>query len=441
MQLLVISLIQSAAAMNCGTSGQLDALAGRGTPLDHARLERPAFIHGPEPHRPPPPDRSVYGTSWPDHVETEHFTIQWWDDSVSPGAVTAAAEALEVGWQAFVEEQGWQAPVSSDTYYIWVLLDPALGSTTGYTTEYFDATYPDGLPVIYLNPTTLDDFGPAFYHALTVHELMHAIQFGMRPYDWEADNHNLENWYWEASATHASELADPSIDGHQYTSAWYADRPEQRYDSYDSSHQYGMFVFNAWLDHHLGAGSMRQVWAQSSSRQSTPWPSIMEETTGWSAEALWAGFTDAYGNGTLPENPLYTQPKNQGALEDGAGGRLDELGTHYWTLDGDWTVTPDSGAVILGGTTEAGAPLRSGGSRVVTVTALADGTDYTLSLSEPTQDPDDSGTPANDSGTPPSGGTLPANTHKGGCATVGTGTAFLAWAGLAALGCRRRPRV
>ncbi len=440
MLMLATVWLSTAWAMDCGTPGQLDALRGGGSEADRARLEPPVFV-GPHSGAPPPPaDRTIYGTPSTWHVETEHFTVNWWDDTVTDAQVEAAVDALEVGWQAFVEEQGWPAPVSSDVHYVWVFLDPGLGGTTGYTTEYWDDNYPDGLPLIYINPTTLGDFGPNFYHALTVHEFMHAIQFGMRDYDWDTENGPLENWYWEASANHASELADPTVDGHQYTSAWYAEQPALRYDSYDGYHQYGMFVFNAWLEEALGAHSMRDTWVLSADRPGESWRDILSEATGVSAPVLWGDFSDAYGNGELEESDLYTTATQQGNLEDGVGGTLDELGTHYWAAQGDVVVSVDSAAVVLGGAGEPGESLRTGGDRIVSVTALSDDTSYVLTVSAPSDEPDDTGEPAaadTDSEEPAAASGGVAEDSKGtGCATVAWGGGL--WWVLVALGARRR---
>jgi len=415
----LLAIATPADAMECGTPQALDALRGLG-PATHAGMRsRPPQLTPPD--GPPPPSRTHYGTPWDDHYDTEHFTINWWDPTVSPEDVSAAAEALEAGWQAFIDEQGWPAPVSSDQYFIWVLLDPGLGSTTGYTTEYFSDDYPEGYPSIYINPDTREAFGEAFYAALSVHEFMHAVQYGMR--DYAGSEGDIENWYWEASATHASELAAPEVDGHQYTSEWYAVRPEVRYDSYEGSHQYGIFVFNAWLDHTLGAGSMRAVWEAGVDHPGEPWTVPMAAATGWSAPALWAGFTDAYGNRSLPESALYTRAATRGQLEDGAADTLAELGTHYWEVDEDTDVGVISGDVILGGTTEPGEAVTAAAGSILSVTALADGTDYVLQLAGPgelttPEAPEDSG--QTDSGQSTDDGTLPSDSSgdKGGCATA-----------------------
>ena len=416
----VLATTATVSAMDCATPAALDALRGVRPATHSSMLIRPASLTPPV--GPPPPDRTHYGSPLEDHYDTEHFSINWWDASVSPEDVSAAAEALEMGWQAFIEAQGWPAPASSESWYLWVMLDPSLGSTTGYTTEYSSDDYPDGYPIIYINPHTREAYGEDFYAALAAHEFMHAIQFGMRDYG-DAGG-DLENWYWEASATHASELADPTVDGHQYTSEWYAMRPEVRYDSYESSHQYGMFVFNAWLEDALGAHTMRATWEASVGRAGQPWPTILEAATATPPEVLWAGFTHAYGNQTLPESHQYAQAAVQGPLSDTAAGTLPELGTHYWTIDEDTDVGVVSGDVILGGAAAAMAPVPMAAGAVLSVTAVADSTDYVLQLAAPGElvDPpiDDSGHPADSGETDATefSSSRSSDGDKGGCATA-----------------------
>ena len=293
------------------------------------------------------------------------------------------------------------------------------------------------------------NFGWQFHHGLCAHEFMHAIQYAMRDYVYDSDNPDLENWYWEASATHGSELADPTLDGHQYTSAWYADQPGERYDSYAGAHQYGMFVFNAWLDEARGPGAMQRTWELSIDRKGDSWRDILEESEGVAAEVLWGDFSDAYGNEQLAESHLYTTALNEGILQTGDGGVLDELGTAYWTVEGDVVVTPDSDGVILGGTGAPGEALRTGGSRILSVTALADGVSYSLTVAEPSEEAegtDDTGAASTD--TDRSGGEDSASadahsTHeppeKGGCSALGSFAGGGAWLGLFLIAVRRRP--
>lgn len=299
------------------------------------------------PEGPPPPSKTVYGSHFSYHRDTANFSINWDDPAIDPAVVDATAEALELGWQSFVENQGWPAPVSSDNWLLWVVLDPNL-SGTGLTNEYTTVEFPDGYPVIWVDPDGFAEFGPAFYTSLVVHEFMHAVQFAMRPSAWEADDMG-QAWYWEASATHAAELADPTVDGHQYTSAWYVDTAEARFDLVDSGHEYGMFVFNAWLEEDRGPGTMQEVWETAATRPATaPWDELLAEATGTEAAELWAGFSGAYGNGLLAESALYTDVR-PGALELPLEGTADALGTRYYQAGDDLRVTLTAGEAVLGG--------------------------------------------------------------------------------------------
>ena len=435
---LALAATANAHALQCGTPAALDALRGHG-PATHSAMLAPPARMTPD-GASPPPSRTHHGTPWDNHHETAHFSINWEDPTLPDADVMVAAEALELGWQAFVEEQDWPQPVSSDQYYIWVVLDPSLGSTTGFTTEWFSDAYPDGYPAIYINPTVREAYGDAFYTALSTHELMHAIQYAMR--DYSTSGSNSENWFWEASATHASELAAPENDGHQYLSAGYADHAAERYDSYEGYHHYGMFVFNAWLEHSLGANRMRAVWVSGSERPGQPWPTILEAATDVPAPVLWADFTEAYGNRSLPESRLYAPVVSEGVLTDGAGATgLHELGTHYWSVDRDADLAVSSGDVILGGAPHVGSPITVRAGDVVSVTALADDTDYVLELAAPgalTADDTstDSGQPDTDVRTD-DGLTGDASAQdKGGCAAI-PATGGLALVGLALFRRRR----
>lgn len=354
----------------CATPDALSALQGLGPASHPAMVTAPANLDGRG--RPTAMGKSVYGGHYEFYLDTPNFTINWWDADIDPDVAEAAAEALEDAWEALVEEQGWTPPVSSDQYLIWVLLDPELGST-GWTTEYYTDEYPNGYPVVYLDPYWAKQ--PAFFGALAAHEFMHTLQYALR--EWGTDSAS-EPWYWEASANWASELSEPDRDGYQYASAWYAEQADLAYDSMDGSHQYGMFVFNAWLEEQLtGPDGMRQVWELSATNDAS-WDVLLAESTGEDTAALWGGFTGAYANGTLSEASQYTPVTLEGALVDGAAGRLPELGTHYYRVTEDVRVTA-TGDVVLADADGHGAAITAAADTIVGVTAITAGS-YTLSV-------------------------------------------------------------
>ena len=333
--LLVSSAL--AAAPVCGTPLVLDALRGFSAPPHPNMLVPPSHLDGRPTLR--AKGKSIYGRHYEHYVETTNFTIDWSDADIDSDVADAAGEALEGAWTAFLREQDWTPPVSSDTYKIWVVLDPDLGMT-GYTTEYYTDDFPEGYPVIYLDPSWASQ--PAFFGALAAHEFMHTLQYALR--DWDGTDAS-EAWYWEASANWASELADPDRDGYQYASEWYADQADLSYDSMTGYHQYGIFVFNAWLEQvQTGAGGMKAVWDLSAVDDSN-WRTLLEESTGADATDLWGGFTGAYANGQLAESDLYTAVTTEGALQDGVSGDLPELGTHYYRVRADARVVADGDVV------------------------------------------------------------------------------------------------
>lgn len=428
---MILLTLQAFAAENCATPETIAALRGEVAPSHAGMLTAPDRI-GHAPTIPPPTGKSVYGTPYDDHLETENFTINWWRSDISRDTAERAGEALEAAWTAFIDEQGWRPPVSSDAYYIWVLLDPSLGSATGYTTEYFTDEYPGGYPIIYLNPDW--DTDDAFWAALSAHEFMHTLQYALREWDGSSDT---ETWYWEASATWSAELAQPDVDGHQYCSAWYAEQPGLRYDATSGSHQYGLFVFNAWLEEMLtGAGGMRSVWELSEDRYDVPWDTILEESTGLSPADLWAGFAGAYGNRQLAESDLYTVATRQGPLEDGAAGELPYLGTDYYYVR-DAAVVEAEGDVILSGAGATGTRLTLENAEILAVTGLSDDAAYTLRFVSP----GDTGDTAveEDSGEPDT--SAEPKPQACGCASAGRGDWRSAFLGAIALIIARRRRV
>jgi hypothetical protein len=152
------------------------------------------------------------------------------------------------------------------------------------------------------------------------------------------------------------------------------------------SHQYGMFVLNAFLEEQVtGPDGLRQIWLLAEDRQGTPWDEILAEGTGESAAELWAGFTAAYGNGVLAQSADYAEAAQQGTLGEGVGGNVAYLGTDYWAVaeDGEVTLLVEEGdAAVLGGAGGTGQTISVQAGEVLAVTGLvADGfASYTLTL-------------------------------------------------------------
>ena len=373
--------------IDCPMAAVLAALAGQGEAPDPRVLVAPPGIGVGIP-APPASGKGPYGSWSGPALSTDNFFIVWEGGEATEADALLAAEALEATWSALVETAGWQQPVSSDDYLLWVVMTPDL-SGTGLTTEYFTDDYPDGYPVIYLNPYY--SWEEDFFTSLAAHELNHALQYARRT--WTADA--AEAWYWEASAEWGAELALPTVDAYAAQSVYYSSYPWYRFDSTDSYHHYGMFVLNAYIEEYLtGAGGMADIWALSEQRTGAGWHDIIAESLSMEAGEIWAGFAAAMGNNQLRESDLYADVLVDGAVTDGLSGRVALLGTDYFVAEDDHTLSaaaPSGEAVILSSPQGAGTSIQIRAGDIVAVTGLTDGgADYTLALDAPGT-PEDTG--------------------------------------------------
>lgn len=383
--------------LSCLTPIALLALGDPGFSPPDARLTAAPTGIGVVPDRPGPPDaKPWYGTPYENSLVTTNFGLTWENGDATEEQAERAAAALEAAWTELVEVQGWEPPVSSDTYLLWILLVDDI-SATGYTTEYTTPEYRNGYPVIYLNTTMASDHG--FWSTLASHEFHHAVQYAMRDYGEGAEG---ESWYWEASATWAANLVEPDTAALDYISAWYATQAAAAYTSTDGSHQYGMFVFNAWLETGgvVGEGAMQDAWRVGTNRPGASWRSILEESTGLKASALWGGFAAGYGNDSYWRADTWYDPdKTRLRVGQEATGEAAELGTVYYgalervevAVDTtDEVVVTGPGIVDLG---DDRWDVPAGVTMAVTATGSA-GASWTLTVTEPAggEDTGDTGT-------------------------------------------------
>lgn len=328
--------------------------------------------------------KQVYGNNYDNHLETENFTIQWEDGDGAEADAEMAAEGLEAAWTYFVEEKGWDPPVSSDEYYVWVLLVTDLGYT-GFTTEYTTSKYPEGYPVIYLDTTYATD--DDWWRALAEHEFHHALQYRQREYTGAAG----ESWYWEASAMWAATLVEPENDASDYVVGWYVNQSDIAFNSTEGYHHYGIFPLNGWLDTMgPGEGTMQATWETSAGMSGAPWDEVLEAATGLDRVDIWAGFSGAFGNELYSRGEPWPDVEKN-TLEDGAEGEAKELGTVYYRLRGDETVevsaVVEEGEVVLSGVAGTGETLSVAPGEILAVTATgARGASWSLRVATPEGD-------------------------------------------------------
>lgn len=288
--------------MDCALPAVLDALAGNAAPVDARMVRPPAELDGAVRAR--AAGKAVYGQGWEDHVDTENFTLQWAAGDADPARAAAIGAALEAAWAALVIEERWPAPVSSEGYLLWVILDPSLAGS-GYTTVYATDDFPAGYPVMYVNPV-FEAETPEYGLSVAVHEFGHALQYRLR--DWHGGS--TDGWYWEATSEWVAERAAPDLDTYALSTYWYAAAPSRAYDSTADGHAYGMLLLNASLDEHLvGFAGIRDIWELAARRPEDDWAAILAESTGVGMDALVAEMSGAVAAEGLRESRLYYGPE------------------------------------------------------------------------------------------------------------------------------------
>ena len=349
--------------------------------------------------------KTLYGNPFPNQIYSDNFTVGWENGQSDSAAANAAINALEITWNALISEMDWQAPVSSESHFVWVILTNDL-SGTGFTTVYTDENFPQGYPVIYLNPAYSNNAD--FWASLAAHEMAHAIQYSYRSYATNAE----EPWYWEASAEWQAELSLPNNNSYGYQSTHYAENPQLRYSSMKDNHQYGMFVLNAYIEEYIsGPGTLREIWEHAQSAPNSNWGEVIPEALDQKIGKLIAGMAQKMASLAFQDGAHYVSPIREGKLTDGAGGDLAYLGSHYWDSDRALRVTA-SGDVLLSSESNMGSEVILESGETLAVTGLnPSSASYTLTLFDLSDSgPDDSG---NDTGGP-------NESPTGGCACKST---------------------
>ncbi|MCP4810755.1 MAG: hypothetical protein GY913_11060 [Proteobacteria bacterium] len=314
--------------------------------------------------------KATYGTPQSDYITTDNFVIV--HGTASTSKAQRAGEALEAAWTALIEEQGWTPPVSSDNYLVWVIFDTGM-SGTGLTTEYESNDFPQGYPVIYLNPAYANDAD--FWTHLAAHEFAHTLQYAARDeWTWSAE----EAWFWEASGEWMVEQALPDVDVYAWQVSWYSRYPWYRYDSLDNQHQYGMGVFVGYLDEFVwGDTGLRDLW--NASGDGTAWIDLLGDVG--PLDELWPDFAAKVGNEGLRESGIYEPVLVDGVLKDGSG-EVAFLGTDFYEASGRGSVSV-TGSVELSGPLGTGTEINVEEGDVVGVTGFdEDAATYTLTLGD-----------------------------------------------------------
>jgi hypothetical protein len=366
--------------------------------------------------------KGVLGDDLPYHLETANFTVQWSDASVDEDQAGQLAEDLETAWTYLVDEQGWAAPIASDAYLQWVILDPSLSGSGLTWLAYDQPEFPDGYAVMAVNPTY---DSRRFARSVAVHEFGHALQFAVRDYySGGAD----EPWYWEATSEWIAEKAMPDLDQYAYSTYWYAIQPGLRYASMKDYHQYGMLLLNAWLDEGVfGFVGITDVWQQNAG---LPWDEAIAAIAGEELSGIIPEMAGAVAAEALEESSLYSYPTL--ALEDApAEGSVelpDLLGTAYVSFPaGTPRLSWDGAVAVRYAADGAWGEVAPDGAFVAAITAL-DGAGVEVSWApapfdtggeETGQGSGESGGPAETGGRQAAGPEKPAGAPGCGCGGSG----------------------
>jgi uncharacterized protein (TIGR03382 family) len=225
----------------------------------------PRTSFGPAPS--PPPDeldtRDAYNL--PNVHETEHFAIRWTDTyGFSRDHVTELGEHFEYIWQVEVEELGWPAPLTTDTYKFNIYIgDSGEGSPPSYGYAgyfWYDSV---GYPAITLNKDGLTDFDSIAGTA--AHEFFHAVENTIDTYDYSGHG----AWLFEASAMWIENEVYPDSPGFLGFLYGFALLPELPVDHFlypdgtggaEEVHQYGAVSFVRHLSENVADSELIYRW-------------------------------------------------------------------------------------------------------------------------------------------------------------------------------------
>ncbi len=220
----------------------------------------------------------------PNRVESDHFSVQWGSNGgTSESAAQAMLEELEYARSVYLEA-GYAEPA---------------GVGDGYKVPFYLGNSGPGSPGINF-PGGYTTMCGSYQHAYVVmsgiensngskdvanHELFHAVQMGSpAPYD-------VDQFYWEASATWAEDLVEPDFNIYQWFLPSYTNHTEWALDFQGQGsndeflHPYAMFIFPTFIDEHAPSGPevLVQVWSEPGGglvdKMETAWQGFAHDTS------------------------------------------------------------------------------------------------------------------------------------------------------------------
>ena len=190
----------------------------------------------------------------PNHILTEHFSVEWDSADVSESVVQSWANALEKSWETQVDEMNWRRPDGSTSYLVLAYISEA-----NYSGAFTGASQCGNVYMPYIVAGQGSFASGNWYLDMAAHEFNHASQYAY------GQAHEL--WFWESTATWIQEYVYPTHDWWSPYVQGYTDNPhismratsQQDYDIF--LHMYGMAIFNFYLDEYVGGADLvRGLW-------------------------------------------------------------------------------------------------------------------------------------------------------------------------------------
>jgi len=197
----------------------------------------------------------------PNERLSDNFAVRWGNSwGGTTGQVDDLLDALEDAWRVQIGEMLHPMPWGTTEVLMNVYIgDSGNGAPPGYGAGGYFTPDDDSYPTLVIAADSI----PARTRTVAIHELYHAVQWGLGTYTY--DNDDPGAWYWEATASWIPSMVDTNSSDHAiflFGFALAAYLPLDSFDYADSGalieyHQYGAMIFPTFI-----------------SEQVTPWQAV-----------------------------------------------------------------------------------------------------------------------------------------------------------------------
>lgn len=272
--------------------------------------------------------------------ESDHLILQWGPEATFTDQEAEAILApLEQALVSFAEA-GYPPPFGLPDYKLRIYLGNSGGSSPDIDFEGGYATTCDTFSHAYI---VLSDFDPSPESGdLRNHELFHAIQMATD------DPYRVEDFFWEATAVWAEQIAEPDRTYYSWVLSYYTDHTEwpltlaneiAHEDAF--LHQYGMFLLPIYIEEHAPEGleALRRIWDTTEPSLDERFDSVWEDlavSTSFAEE--FARFTAQASTLNFDHHAAYLPSRIVPRENLGAGESIDlpigpgDFGSHYYRL-------------------------------------------------------------------------------------------------------------